>query len=111
MREMTLIPEDATEWREFRQRTLVYVVTLICGAFPIFMATLVGLFTGHRAAGFMAVVIFLILWSIPGWIATRRFVEWPCPRCGEPFVGWKGLRHVMPVHCAHCGQRAFASVD
>jgi DNA-directed RNA polymerase subunit RPC12/RpoP len=107
----TLMPDEAVKWKEFRKRTLFYVVTLVCGAFPIFMASIVGLFTGHRAAGFIAALIFLALWSVPGWIATRRFVEWRCPRCGEPFVGWEGLRRVMPVNCFHCGQRAFASLD
>jgi len=104
------MPEEA-DWREFRKRTLAYVVTLVCGAFPVFMATLVGLFTGHRAAGFIAVLAVLALWAVPEWIVTRRFVEWLCPRCGEPFVGWKGLRRVMPVNCSNCGQRAFADLN
>jgi hypothetical protein len=102
---------DLPVWQPFRRITLYYVVALVMDVLMIFIALLVGIVTVHRAGAFTVVAVIFILWSVPLFIATRRFAAWPCPRCCHPFVGFRGLLRVLPVKCSHCGQRVFADID
>jgi hypothetical protein len=86
----------------------------------------------YRAAGLSFVAIFpgtaaaaaLGTWLLDSavpvvvvWLAlvvlftalSNRVLQWPCPRCGEPFFRTWWYHNPFARKCAHCGLRKSAS--
>jgi hypothetical protein len=54
--------------------------------------------------GFVAAFAWMIVWIV-SWI---RFIAFPCPRCGKPFLlNWR-KPHQWPRYCLHCGLQKYS---
>jgi len=93
--------EYSQEWKRYR-RLVIYWVAIFAAYVPVVMTVSV-LFEKlfHSDAAFPYVAGF---WACL-WVASfLRICAFPCPRCGECFIGsWWFGNFFLFRKCAHCG--------
>jgi hypothetical protein len=87
---------NIAEWRDFR--SVKWQAFGMFLGFPVLMVmgALLQMLTGSTAPFFVLEIAWMIVWLV----ATMKLVHWPCPRCGEPFVG--PLWFLPSARCRHC---------
>lgn len=99
--------DQSDKWKEFRNRTLAFVVTIVFIA-AIGLMFFMGSFLVRYSPPLSIVVPLVLVIIVAGGIVTWRYLHWSCPNCGKSFAGvLRGRMKFLPLNCVHCGERAF----
>ena len=99
MKFLLSIPDS---WRGYRRRHLIAALSLVVGLPLVFMLAL----AVNLLLGVTSEFLFLgaiVLWCAAWGFAAIRVSRWPCPRCGQPWLGNQEVRLGASRTCANCG--------
>src|SRR5579863_7906278 len=90
------------QWKAYRRRWRISLGL----ALAIIPGILVTARIGERFRTEVPIFVIGTVWILPFLISQFWACAWPCPRCGETYIGswWYGYSNGLLFRtCAHCG--------
>src|SRR5262245_37679733 len=104
----TLKPTDPYygNWVEMRRRAKIKWLLFLCWPLMICLNSMVvHVITGSPSGA----VWFVLVWIVILYLAGMWQMQWPCPRCNQPFYYRNAFsQRPWADNCLHCGLREYA---